>query len=62
MNKKVSRYFSRHPVINALSHLLIGVGIGILVTRPLVGIHPVRVAAILVILGICSHLYPLVKK
>ena len=62
MNKKVSRYFSHHPVLNALSHLLLGVGIGILITRPLVGIHPIRVAAVFIILGICGHLYPLVKK
>lgn len=37
-----SKYFSKNPNANSLTHFLLGVGVGILITYPYVGLHPVR--------------------
>ena len=55
------KYMVAHPVYNSAVHVLIGMGIGILITYPYID-HPVRIGAILVALGIAGHLYPLFAK
>lgn len=40
--KGVRKYFSKNPDSNSVTHLLLGIGIGVLVTYPYVGSHPVR--------------------
>ena len=61
--KKIHKYFSSHPMFNGFTHLLIGIGAGILVTYPLVVAHPVRWGLLFIGLGVICHLYPLwVKK
>ncbi|MCL4397738.1 hypothetical protein M1403_01780 [Patescibacteria group bacterium] len=63
MFKRVLKYLSAHPVYNSMVHLLIGVGIGILITYPLVVTHPIRWAAVFIGLGVLGHAYPLwIKK
>ncbi len=62
MSKKALKYLGAHPYYNSLIHILLGAGLGILVTYPLIGEHPVRWAAALVGLGILGHLYPLTLK
>lgn len=62
MFKSVIKYFSKNPSYNSIVHLLLGIGLGILITRPFVGVHPVRVAVIFISLGILGHLYPLINK
>jgi hypothetical protein len=60
--KKYLEYFRNNPTYNALIHLTLGMGIGILITYPLVRSHPLRVGLALVVVGIVGHLYPLMVK
>lgn len=62
MYKKALKYFSAHPYYNSFIHLLIGIGVGILITYPFVGAHPIRWGVTLVVLGLLAHAYPLVVK
>jgi len=61
--KKIRKYLSDHPDYNGAIHVLVGIGIGIFMTYPLVGKHPVRWSIVFLTLGILGHLYPwFVKK
>jgi F0F1-type ATP synthase assembly protein I len=62
MSKKLMQYFSKHPFSNAFIHALVGVGIGILIARPIIGSHPVRWGLFFLILGIIGHFCPFFKK
>jgi predicted regulator of amino acid metabolism with ACT domain len=59
MIKRMERYFKKHPHQNAVAHFLIGAGLGILMARPVFGIHPVRWGIVLLTVGVALHLYPL---
>jgi hypothetical protein len=60
--EKMLKYFKAHPRVNALAHLLVGMGVGVLMTYPLVMNHPLRWGFALVGLGLAVHLYPLLDK
>lgn len=62
MYKKIHSYFKTHPVYNSGVHMLIGVGLGALLTYPYFGTHPVRWGLALIVVGILAHLYPLTIK
>lgn len=62
MYKRVVKYLSAHPVYNSTVHVLIGAGIGVLVTYPFIGDHPLRWGVGLLALGVAGHLYPLFVK
>ncbi len=62
MYKKAMKYMSAHPYYNSTIHVIIGVGLGILITYPLVGEHPIRWGIALVTLGVLGHLYTLMGK
>jgi len=62
MYKKIEQYLKNHAVYNASVHVLIGIGVGMLLTYPLAGAHPVRWGIVFIVLGILGHLYPLTKK
>ncbi len=53
------KYFQKNPGFNSIIHIVIGIGIGILVTYPLIGAHPVRWGVFFLILGLVGHLYPI---
>jgi len=57
MYKKIYKYFSAHPMVNSCTHILIGVGVGILITYPLVVTHPVRWGVTFLGLGIVGYVY-----
>ena len=57
--KKIRQYFSDHPDYNSVIHLIAGAGIGVLLTYPLVGEHPIRWSVALLSLALLGHLYPL---
>lgn len=59
MQKKIESYFKKHPYYNSVVHLLIGAGVGVLVTYPFIGIHPLRWGVGFLILGVLGYLYPL---
>lgn len=58
-NQKIMKYFEKHPTYNSAVHVVSGVGLGIMITYPFVGEHPVRWALAFVILGFVGHLYAL---
>ena len=62
MSKKIQKYFEKHIFFNSGVHLLIGAGIGVLVTYPMIGAHPVRWGILLLALGLLGHAYPLMVK
>ena len=62
MCKNSEKYFSRHPYTNALVHLVGGVGVGILITYPMVGTHPVRWGVTLIALAFIGHVYSYYQK
>ena len=63
MLKNTEKYFKAHPAFNALTHALGGMGVGILITYPFIGSHPVRWGVILLALSLLGHVYPsLIKK
>ena len=60
--KKIDNYLSKHVHYNSFIHVLAGIGIGILITYPLIGAHPVRWGLAFLAIGILGHLYPLTTK
>lgn len=56
--KYVSDYFSYPTVAN----IVVGIGIGMLLTYPLAGVHPVRWGVSLAVIGILAQLVPLIVK
>lgn len=55
--KKITSYFSKHPLFNSATYILAGVGIGVLITTPYLGGHTLRWGAGLLALGALGHLY-----
>lgn len=59
--KKIEKYFAKNPMFNSLVHVVAGMGIGVLMTYPMVGVHPVRWGVALLALGLVGHIYPLLQ-
>lgn len=57
LSKKVVKYFTKHPLENASAHILVGIGVGFLLTYPLAASHPVRWGVAFLVLGAGWHLY-----
>ena len=55
--KRGEKYFRQHPALNALTHACGGIGIGILITYPFAGLHPVRWGVFFIVLSVLGHLY-----
>ncbi len=53
----MQKYLAKYPDFNGLIHLLVGAGIGILITYPLVGNHPVRWGLVLIAAGAAGHIW-----
>lgn len=62
MYRKILSYFKKHPCFNSTVHVLLGVGIGMLVTYPFVGIHPLRWGLGFLVVGLLGHAYPLMAE
>jgi hypothetical protein len=60
--KKAIAYFGRHVEFNALTHLIGGIGLGIVIAAPLANPHPLRWALILLAIGIFCHIYAVSAK
>lgn len=60
--KKLSSYFAKHTQYNSVVHFVIGLGIGILLTRSFFDPHPLRWGVGLLVIGLLAHLYPLTSK
>ncbi len=55
--KKGEGFMKKHPAYNAIVHALGGMAIGILITYPFVGPHPLRWALILSAIALLGHIY-----
>ncbi len=62
IEKIMLKFFRSHPRYNSFVHAVIGMGVGIMITYPWVGEHPVRWGLVLLGIGIIAHLYPLVGE
>ena len=62
MEKQMLKYFKSHPRYNSFVHAIIGMGVGVMITYPLVGVHPVKWGAVLLGIGILAHLLPLFSE
>lgn len=60
--QQIERYLSKYPRYNAVVHAVGGIGVGVLIARPLVGTHPVRWGLMLLVLSVLAHLKPLMMK
>lgn len=58
--QKILKFLGAHAEYNAFIHCVSGIGLGILITYPLVGSHPIRWAVVFLTVGVLGHLYPLV--
>lgn len=58
--QKILKFLGAHAEYNAFIHVLSGIGMGILITYPLIGEHPIRWAVVFLTVGVLGHLYPLV--
>jgi len=56
------KYFQKHILFSNSIHALGGVGVGILITYPLVGNHPVRWAIIFIVVAIAGHVWAMTHK
>lgn len=60
--KNAVKYFTKHPDQNAFVHLLLGIGIGFLLTYPVAETHPVRWGALFLLLGAIGHVWAAIQK
>lgn len=60
--EKSIKYFSKHPMYNAMIHLSGGIAIGVLIARPFDGGHPLQLAAIFGGIAIVGHAIPWFSK
>lgn len=58
---KINKYFAKNPWYNAIVHLIGGMGIGILITHPIVDPHPLRWGLTFISLSFLGHLWAIKK-
>ncbi len=62
MCDKVMKYFSKHVMFASVVHVIGGIGIGIILARPIALEHPVRWGLALLGIAVIGHIYPLMQK
>ncbi len=55
--KKETSYLKKHVAYTSIIHLIGGIGIGVLITYPLAGTHPVRWGIALLAISFLGHIY-----
>lgn len=55
--KKGLVYFERHPLHSVLINVLLGIGLGVLLTYPVAGIHPLRWGETFLVIGVLGYLW-----
>ena len=61
MYKRLLKYYGKHPLYAICVNVIIGIGLGVLIARPL-GVHPLRYGIGLLIIGGLGKLYALTNK
>lgn len=51
------KYFRAHSEFSGIIYVLFGVGLGVLITYPFAGIHPVRFGFLFLALGILGYVW-----
>ncbi len=59
--KQSEAYFKKYPAYNAIVHTAVGLGLGILISRPYIQ-HPIQWGLALVLFGVLGHIYPLIVR
>lgn len=62
VKKKIVRHLKGNSCYLGVSYLIMGMGLGVLFTYPIVGKHPVRWGAGLLALGLFAYLWPVSSK
>jgi len=62
LSSQAEKYFKKHTAYNSWAHGFGGIGVGILLARPIAASHPVRWAVIFLAISAGMHLYTLTKK
>lgn len=62
MWKQSLRYMGKHPWFNMWTHIIAGLGIGIVLARPLATDHPVRWGIGLLLISGAMHLYAMMER
>ena len=60
--KATMNYFGKHVEYNSAVNILLGIGIGALLTYPIAGAHPVRFGLVFLILGILGHVWAATQR
>lgn len=60
--KKAEKYFGKHVWFNSSIHVLGGIGIGILIASPIIGIHPVRWGMAFISASILGYIFATTNK
>ncbi|CAN5339346.1 hypothetical protein BH10PAT1_BH10PAT1_4650 [soil metagenome] len=60
MFERSIKYFSKHPMFNAMVHLSGGIAVGIIIARPFDSGHPLQLAALFAIIALVGHLVVMV--
>lgn len=55
--RHLNKYLAKNPEFNSVIHAVLGIGVGILITYPLAGIHPVRWAAVFIVAALLGHVW-----
>jgi hypothetical protein len=60
--KTARKYLNVHTEFSGTVHLLFGVGIGVILTYPIAGVHPLRVGFMFLALGILGYVWAGTQK
>ncbi|OGH12478.1 MAG: hypothetical protein A2857_02355 [Candidatus Levybacteria bacterium RIFCSPHIGHO2_01_FULL_36_15] len=60
--KKIEKYFTKHVYANSLTHLAVGLGLGVLLTHTMFDPHPLRFGVLFLGLGLLGHAYAYQSK
>ncbi len=61
-SKSARKYLGAHTQFSGLVHLLFGIGIGVILTYPIAGVHPLRFGFMFLVLGILGYVWAGMQK
>ena len=62
MPKSSNKGVMKNNDLQSISVFIIGMGVGVLATYPVVGSHPLRFGGLLLVVGLGGYLLPMIKK
>lgn len=55
--KHINKFLSKNTEFNSVIHAMLGIGVGILITYPLIGVHPLRWAIFFIGIAVIGHIW-----